>query len=91
MCAPSMPSMPEMPKPQAPMETAKPLIKDPVLPTPAPQLVDGGSKADTGIKQRKSKRQSLQQSGAGAGALRIPLNTGVPNMKSKSGSLNIPS
>ena len=81
--------MPEMPKPQAPLEQPKPLIKDPVLPTPAPQMVDT-DKADVGIKQRKTKRQSLQQSGSGAGALRIPLNTGVPT-KSKTGSLNIPS
>lgn len=80
--------MPEF-EPQKPLEQPKPLIKDPVLPTPPPQTVDDGSKADTGIKQRKTKRQALQQSGSGAGALRIPLNTGVPT-KSKTGSLNIP-
>ena len=92
MCsAPSMPSMPEAPPiPPAP-PTVPALIKDPELPTPPPAVVNGGEADAAKIKKRVTKRQQLQQSSSGANALRIPLNTGVPGAKSKSGSLNIPS
>ena len=86
MCAPSAPSMPELPPTPAPAPVNQPLIKDPVMPTPPPENV-AASKEETKIKKRKSKRELLQQSGSGASALRIPLNTGG---KAKTGSLNIP-
>jgi hypothetical protein len=54
-------------------------------------MVDQGEADAARIKKRASKREKLQQSSQGANALRIPLNTGVPGAKSKSGSLNIPS
>ena len=93
MCsAPSMPSMPEpQPLPPAPPPAPAPLIKEPDMPAPPPAVVGGGEADAAKIKKRSTKRQKLQQSSSGANALRIPLNTGVPGAKSKSGSLNIPS
>jgi hypothetical protein len=70
----------------APQNT--PLIKDPEMPTPPPAVVNQGEADAAKIKKRSTKREQLQQSGSGANALRIPLNTGAA--ASKSGSLNIP-
>ena len=82
--------MPEAPPMPTPAPITQPLITEPELPTPPPAVVDQGTADAAKIKKRSSKRQQLQQSSQGAGALRIPLNTGVPGAKSKSGSLNIP-
>ncbi len=85
--------MPEPPPlPPTPPPAPTPLIKDPELPAPPPALVNQGIADAAKIKKRSTKRQQLQQSSQGANALRIPLNTGIPGaVKSKSGSLNIPS
>ena len=90
--APKMPAMPEPPPlPPTPPPAPTPLIKEPEMPAPPPALVNQGEADAAKIKKRSTKREKLQQSSQGANALRIPLNTGVPGAKSKSGSLNIPS
>lgn len=74
---PPMPAMPPTPPPPAPAPI-------PEEPTPPPSLVNATGTEAPKLRRTRSKRQEVQQSSQGTGALRIPLNTPAPS------GLNIP-
>ena len=92
---------PQQPKPAPTVAPPAPLPATPSAPlpkqvqakptAPPPTLVTGADDVQPVVKQKKTKRQQVQQRSKGTSALSIPLNTGSEPAAGKGGTgLNIP-